>query len=72
MSRAATLVAACLAAAAAHVVLAPAEAMAECDALHGPCPGIVCLGQGDDHGYRACVGPGYCDPAACDPWEGLP
>ena len=48
-------------------VVPGADAMPYCD-FRTICPGLVCIGSGDDHGYRACVGPGYCDPAACDPW----
>ena len=36
-----------------------------------PCPGIVCYGTGSHYGYLVCVGPGYCDPAACEPFFDL-
>lgn len=45
-----------------------ADAANGCTVLKGWCPGIVCYGTGSHYGYAICVGPGYCDPAACDPW----
>lgn len=58
--------------AATFVALAPTTQAANgCTVLRGPCPGLVCYGTGDHYGYLVCVGPGYCDPAACEPYVDL-
>lgn len=49
-------------------VVPTADAANGCTILKGPCPGTVCYGTGSHYGYLVCVGPGYCDPAACEPW----
>ena len=48
-----------------------ADAANGCIVLREPCPGIVCYGTGTYYGYLVCVGPGYCDPAACEPYFDL-